>query len=480
MSKSKKFIWLAVSFLLGVLCASLFTLENLYAFICLSLAAALSAVLYLYRQNFLSLLCVCAICLFFGVLRLNFSFQENIFKEQFGAKQTLEGYVVEEADVRLDKQLLTIRPKSSSQNILVTTNLSQEFFYGDEVVVTGKLEEPENFSDFDYKGYLEMKNIYALVNRPKILILRSGQKNKVKENILRVKSAFSAQVERTVREPYSQLLLGILIGAKRNIPEDISEAFKRAGLSHIVAVSGYNISIIIAGLSYVAWFIGRKKAFWLSVICILVFVILTGASASVVRAAIMGFLLLVSFSVGRLYNITPSLLFTAVVMAWLNPKILVWDVGFQLSFLATIGIVYGYEVLDKLTLGWTFFKGIKSIILTTLSAVVATLPLLLFKFGTLSVIAVLANVLVLPFMPFIMFVGFLSVLPFLGTGFGFVVGLVLGYIVKITALLTAWKYASVEISISPLTFLLLYGGVALLYFYLKEKLKEVESTEELW
>ncbi|MBL8029839.1 MAG: ComEC/Rec2 family competence protein [Candidatus Doudnabacteria bacterium] len=480
MSKSKKFIWIVISFLLGVWTASLFLIEDLYVYFGIGFTAALAAVLYFYKQSFFGFLCICFIFLLSGMFRLNSAFVENGFADILGSRRILEGYVFEEPDIRADKQLLTIRPKNYAQNILVTTSLAQEFFYGDEVVVNGKIEEAENFSDFDYKGYLEMRNIYALSNRPKILILRSHQQNLVKEYILKIKSSFSKKVEENVAAPESGLLLGILIGAKRSMSESLNDMFKRAGLSHIVAVSGYNISIIIGGLSYAAWFIGRRRTFWLSVMCILVFVVLTGASASVVRAAIMGFLLLVAFNSGRLYNLAPALLFTAFVMVFENPKILVWDVGFQLSFLATVGIVYGVPVLNKLTNFWTAAKGVKNIFLTTFSAIVATLPLLLFKFGSLSVVAVLANLVVLPFVPFVMGVGFLSVTPFFGPGFGFLAGLFLKYIILATGILTSWRFASLELQISPLTFLLLYGLVFVIYLYLKEKTKKVEAMEEVW
>jgi competence protein ComEC len=211
----------------------------------------------------------------------------------------------------------------------VTVNLSQEFFYGDEVAIEGKIEEAKNFSDFDYKGYLEMKNIYALSNRPKVLILHSHRLNFFKEKVLRIKHAFVERVSNMLAEPEKSLLLGILIGAKKTLPSDITEAFNRAGLSHLIAVSGFNISIIVGALSYAAWVIGRRYSFWLSIFFIIAFTILTGASASVLRASLMGFLLLLALRHGRLYAITPSLLFTAGVMVLINPKILVWDVGFQ-------------------------------------------------------------------------------------------------------------------------------------------------------
>jgi competence protein ComEC len=363
--------------------------------------------------------------------------------------------------------------------VLITTNLAQEFFYGDRVVLQGSVTEAKSFEDFDYPGYLKAKNIYALSSHPKLLILKSHQLNFFKEAVLKVKAAFTKRVFFLLKEPQSSLLLGILIGAKKTLPDNIISAFNRAGLSHIIAVSGYNISVIVGSLGYLAYLIGRKKNFWLTLLFIVAFVILTGASASVIRAGLMGFLVLLSQRSGRMYHITASLVATAGIMVFLNPRILVWDAGFQLSFLATMGIVYGVPLLEKLTFWWTELKFFKTILLTTLSAIVATLPLLLFEFGQLSLIAVVANLLILPLVPPVMLVGFLSVVPFFGPGFAFLAEIVLKGIIGLVNLLTVWKYSALEFKISPLTFVILYGCVLLGYWWLKELAKKVEAKREV-
>jgi competence protein ComEC len=479
MSRSKLFCLLIICFILGVFCASLFSIPNLWVYWALTPLVMGLGGFYFFGEKFSAGLFLCLTIFCLGVFRLNTSFKANEFADLFGKKQKIEGLVVEDPDLRLDKQLLTVRPKNYTQNILVTVNLSQEFFYGDEVAIEGKIEEAKNFSDFDYKGYLEMKNIYALSNRPKVLILHSHRLNFFKEKVLRIKHAFVERVSNMLAEPEKSLLLGILIGAKKTLPSDITEAFNRAGLSHLIAVSGFNISIIVGALSYAAWVIGRRYSFWLSIFFIIAFTILTGASASVLRASLMGFLLLLALRHGRLYAITPSLLFTAGVMVLINPKILVWDVGFQLSFLATAGIVYGVPVLQKLTERWVELKFLKDIFVTTLCAIVATLPLLLFKFGQLSVIAILANLIILPFIPLVMAIGFLSVLPFLGSGFAFVASLLLKAVIWIVIFLTSWKYASLAITISPLTFVVLCGAVLVCFFWLKQFTGKVETKTEV-
>jgi competence protein ComEC len=206
--------------------------------------------------------------------------------------------------------------------------------------------------------------------------------------------------------------LGILIGARKTLPLEIVNNFTATGVSHIVAVSGYNISIIILALEKMSWWIGRKPAFWTSLIIIIMFVIMTGASSSVIRAAVMGSLVLFSFASGRLYSITPSLFFAVIIMLLFNPKILFWDIGFQLSFLATCGIIYILPMLEQLTEKFGELFNLKSYFLTTCSAIIATTPLILFNFEKFSIVAPLVNVLVLPVVPPVMLFGFLSLVPF--------------------------------------------------------------------
>ena len=479
MSKSKIFICLCVSFLVGVLIASLSKISDQIIYISLAAGISLTAVFYFFRQKFLGFIFFSILFICFGALRLNNGIKENQFTKIFNQKTQIEGYITEEADVRSDKQLLTFLPDHYEQNILITASLAQEFFYGDRVVVEGKFTEAKSFDDFDYKGYLEAKNIYALSYQPKILILKSHGLNFFKEKVLKIKAAFVKRVNSLIAEPESSLLLGILIGAKKTLPENITNEFNKAGLSHIIAVSGYNISVIVGCLGYLSYLIGRKKNFWLTLLFIGAFTILTGASASVIRAGLMGFLVLLSQRSGRMYHITSSLCLAAGIMVLQNPRILVWDAGFQLSFLATLGIVYGMPVLEKLTLWWTEVKFLKTILLTTLSAIIATLPLLLFEFGQLSIIAVVANLLVLPLVPPVMFVGFLCITPFFGPGFAFITSVILKAIIGLVKFLTVWKYSALEFKISPLTFVLLYGFILLLYFWLKDCAKKVEGKREV-
>lgn len=357
----------------------------------------------------------------FGFLRIQTALATpSEFAAWVGQKQDFEGVVVVEPDVRQDKQLISVQPDGYTQRVLVTTTLASFFQYGDRVWVRGKVVEAESFDDFDYPGYLARFNTFALARYPKILTLRTGEGNYAIRQLLHLKAFLVQRLRRAYDETTGNLLLGILIGAKRGLPQTVTDNFVRTGTSHLLAVSGFNISIFITGLAYVAYIIGRRWQVALSVLLILAYVVIAGPSASVLRAASMGFIVMLALTSGRLYNSLPALVFVAAAMVALNPRILYWDIGFQLSAAATAGIVVGMPLLDicRKKLG-DAYKPL-AILGVTVAAILATLPISLWHFGQLSVVAPLVNFLVVPPIPLVMALGALSFVPVLGVGFAWI------------------------------------------------------------
>jgi len=243
-------------------------------------------------------------------------------------------------------------------------------------------------------------------------------------------------------------MLGLLIGVKKSLPQWLLDIFQITGITHIIAISGYNISILARITEKTLGRVGRKYIFWGVLALVIAFVILTGAQASIVRAGIMGGLLVFSGFVGRKTQVTNALIFAGTIMIALNPLILKHDIGFQLSFLATLGLVYITPVFEK-----PFTKLpdiIKDSLTATLAAQVFVLPIIISNFGTLSLISPLANVLILPFIPIAMLFGFLAgtggiiFLP-LGQIVGFFGFIILEIIIWIATTLSKIPYAAVEI-----------------------------------
>src|SRR3989344_5340536 len=273
--------------------------------------------------------------------------------------------------------------------VLVTVNNFPEFSYGDVVSAAGSLEKPANLSDFDYATYLKKEGIRTTMFYPTIRDekweMGSGtveffEKTKVGlyKKIFFIKKSFESAISRSISEPNAAFINGILLGSRQNIPEDLKEAFNKTGTTHILAISVYNIMIISwAVLAGLIMFFRRRVAFWISVVVIILFTVLTGASASVVRASIMGLLLLFANGYGRLYNPQNSIILAGAIMVWVNPLALVFDIGFQLSFSAVAGLMYLYPYFDLKFIKIPKLGMLKEMVLMTISAQIAVAPLLI-------------------------------------------------------------------------------------------------------
>jgi competence protein ComEC len=221
---------------------------------------------------------------------------------------------------------------------------------------------------------------------------------------------FETQVQRVFTEPQGSLLLGLLTGAQSGLPQHLSDSFRTAGLSHIVAVSGYNVTIVLLILSgLLCWLPVRKRVLPL-VIALMAYGIMTGGSPPVIRAVIMGILGLVAIILGRQTVPRLTVLWTASMMVMMRPLAISDDVSFQLSFLAVIGLMELSPWLLKLLRNVPDTLGIRTSLAATIAAQIMTLPLTIFVFRQISLVAPFTNVLVAPLIPLAMLLGFIATL----------------------------------------------------------------------
>ena len=282
-----------------------------------------------------------------------------------------------------------------------------------------------------------------------------------------VRDSFVASLKRIVPEPHAAFVLGTIIGTTSDLPQSIKNDFARTSTSHIIAVSGYNITIIAQIVAAVlAVVMRRSRAFWFTAVVLIAFMIITGAQASVVRATIMGLYVLLARYFGRLPSPTHGLLLAAGIMVALEPRILAYDIGFQLSFLATAGIFYIVPLIEDRLPRIAAVPVIGEIFAMTLSAQIAVLPLLIYYFHSLSIISLPINIIVLPLVPFIMISGFIAgvlalAIPILGTLAASIPHL-LSYIV-LTGIhwASSLSWAAVTYNFSFLTVLFIYFGMAI-------------------
>jgi competence protein ComEC len=416
----------AVAFLLGVAAASL----GWNVFAVFGAALVLWSILFLmnYRLAWKCALVFLA-AIFAGIFYyhfyLNFEYQrKNI---PFGKIVAFSATITGEPSKFENYQNLTISLRSPYRGeVSVITNPLTEFSYGELLNLSGTIEPARSVAE------------KATAAFPKIEIAGKHQGFWLKERLINFKLFLVGQFNKVLARDEAALLSGITFGERAGFSNDFKSKMSLSGTTHLVALSGYNITIVVLAVGCaLGYFLSRRKTFYVTVIVIILFVLMVGAEASVIRAAIMGFLALLAKEVGRIYSIRNAIALTAFAMTIADPRILIYNVGFQLSFLSLLGIVYLGPALKKL---FKFesegFASWRENLVTTAAAQFAVMPLIIRTFGQFSLTAILANALILGFVPLTMFLGFtLAALSSLYFYLGFLVaklaGLFLSYEIAI-------------------------------------------------
>ncbi len=476
MSRSEIFLFLCLAFVVGVALRSWLEFSFLISYT-LFLFSLVIGVLG-WRNQRIRLFSFILFFLFLGIWRyeLDISGVEKKIQSYNNKRVNFIGLITEEPDIRKDHVKLIIKckkvfeagkEKKISGRVLAKTSLYPSYQYGDELEIVCHLRTPEKINDFDWVGYLKSKKIYSVCYYPKIRLVSRGGGNFIYRKIFIFKNKLRTMIDSSLPEPSASLFSALLLGVRKGLTPQLNETFKKVGLSHILAISGQHITIISSILTALITslflnFLDRKKTFILSFIILSFFIILIGSPVSAVRAGIMGFLGGLAPFINRREAPLNALIFAGTLMVLINPQILRFDVGFQLSFLAVLGIIYlipiflnYFSFLKKLSK----FLELKTIILMVLSAQIMTLPWVIYKFQIFSLIGILANLLILPIIPFLLSFGLLvSLVGFfwltLAKILFWIIWLLLTYILKVSESLAKFPWSALEIGRPPLIIIL--------------------------
>ncbi len=434
---------LLLGFLLGVAMGSFFhiTVSTLLVILAVSGICFVYRYFYLPRSELRSttgveessrrILLVVTVFLFalsIGVGRMMVSslYEESKLTQFEGKKIIATGIIVGEPDVRESNTKLTVRVSevlfanattSVTERVLVTVPLYPEFEYGDKVSVSVTLKQPDNIESddgriFDYRGYLRVRGIWYTGSFAQIQLLEKGHGSLVKTGLFKIKRAFTNSLHAVLPEPEVSLLGGLLLGAKQSLGKELLFEFQKTGTSHVVVLSGYNIAIVATSIITLLKFLPKNFSFSIGIVSIILFTMLSGGGASATRAAIMVIAVLFAKRFNRDFKASRVLGVTIILMLAPNPLLLVFDPSFQLSVLATIGLIFVSPLvspyLSRIPEKLGTYIPLREIISTTIATQITVLPFLIYNTGLVSLVSLPVNVLILGTIPVTMFLGFIT------------------------------------------------------------------------
>ena len=423
MTRSEYFLAMSVAFIFGVLVGSYYAVEVWMLLFAEGIAGML---FFVFRREKIAKIILLLMIVLAGSIRISSELSNDANAMRYHGLK--EG---ENAEIYADAVHVE-RTKNNTQEVLfrhLRYERSGEILPGkliayysaypavyacNTMYIEGKIYLPQNFDGFDYKTYLASKDIHYIMYYPvSEIIARSGSDwCKVSSGIRKFIYDLNKKI---YPEPQSGIMNALLIGIETDIGDDVIDAFNKTGTRHLLAISGFNITIIAIILMHVLLSLGirRDNAFYIASLGIIFYIMIIESSSSSIRAGIMGELTLIAYKLGRISSAANAIVFAACLMLLENPYLLRYDIGFQLSFLAVMGLIFIYPKFDKLLSGLRDIFGMKTIFMATMCAQIATFPILLYNFGNISLLSVISNMLILPFAVPVMIGGF--AISFIGT-----------------------------------------------------------------
>lgn len=465
-----RILWaITLGFLTGILARSYWPLGHAYALFLILIACMGLGVLYLWDRPHVGhgvVLALVLIAVAGGIERMGASVLSGdpAINAQVGEHVTLKGYVFGEPDARedttrapLEAHMMTVAGTNVSvrARVLVVLPPHARIAYGDAAEVSGILRIPESFEtgidrSFDYPGYLAVRRIAYTLASAHIDKVGENSGNAVYAGVIHFKEAYIGGLHSVLPEPESGLAGGITVGDKRSIGPALSAEFQRASLIHMLVLSGYNITIVLNAAASGLASVPRIAQFGASGSIVIFFVLLSGGASSALRAGAMALVAVYARQSKRAYLPLRAIAFVASAMVMWNPYIIAFDPGFQLSVLATVGLV-AFTPIFSTRMQWITERfGLREISASTVATQLTVLPLLLCQNGQLSLVALPANILALAPIPIAMAASAVAAL--LGAVFGSAATVLalpayalLAYIIGITHFFASLPFASVSI-----------------------------------
>jgi len=491
MTRSRVFFFFCLSFIFGIFLRSIIVIPQLFMLGFLILGIFLISLFWKHKKSVIIGFSILFLVL--GIWRFQFAdlkAENNDLRKYVGQEQKiiLSGIISFEPKAGTNSSKITLETEqlisgnqqiAASVLVLINTGRYPKYLYGDRIKAEGFLKAPsEDINGFNYKNYLKKEGIYSVMDYPEMELLGKGFGNPLMGTLVSFKNKFQEASRKFISLPQEGLLEALIFGEESDISQDLKEKFNLTGTRHITAVSGMNITIIASLILSLVLSLGfwRQQAFYLTIFLLTLYILMIGAPASAIRAGIMAFFFLLAQHLGRLSSGGRAIVFAAALMLIQNPFLLTLDIGFQLSFLAILGMVY----LQPIFSNWLFkipdFKyfPLKGTLTATLSAQVFTLPILIYNFGYIPLISPFVNILIVPFLaPITILVFLFGLLAILFWPLAFIlswpVWFSLTYIIGVIDSFSKIPFASLSVGLSLSWLIIFYFILVLATWRLNKK-----------
>lgn len=338
------------------------------------------------------------------------------FSSYYTTKKSWVGIITNDPDRGLEQTKIIVRPDGFTEKIMVTLPKDSLVHYGDIISFTAQLKQPESFitetgRNFNYPAYLAVKNVYATARVYEVVIIDHNHGVVIIQQLYEIKNSIVEKIRELFPRNEAGLLAGIIIGEQSLLPDDIYKDFQIAGLTHMIVLSGYNITLVARAVIELLALIGFGYR-WRRVgamVIVPLFIIMTGLNASSVRAGCMTVIILLLQITTRVQESWRVILVTLTGMVLVNPLSLVYDPSLHLSFLAFAGLMYSSPITQQWFERWPSFLGLRDVVSETLGVQLFVLPYILYMSGTISLLILFSNTVTTPVVPVIM-MGSVSVL----------------------------------------------------------------------
>ena len=387
----------------------------------------------------------------------------------YGQKVTVVGYALEDGSYSYNGQLettlaITTINNASANGRITLRGFEPAIYRYDEIEATGKM--------MPTKGGKQGSMSYADIT------VRAQADSAIED----VRHNFIVGMQNALPEPAASLGVGILVGQRSLLPDDVATALQVAGLTHIVAVSGYNLTIIINAIKRLTRSLSRFQTVFISGALIYVFLLVTGFSPSIVRASLVAGIGLAAWYFGRELRPLVLILFVAAVTAFVNPYYVWGDIGWYLSFLAFFGVlVIAPLIISLITKNKKELPLIPTVAIESFSAQIMTLPLIMYVFGRISIVGLVANTVIVPIVPFAMLTSVIAgltgmIVPQLAGWIGLPARMVLNSMINAAEWFASFPYATIIVQVSVLAMLTLYAIIGFVLLGIKKRSQSVIIT----